>query len=83
MTKEEIGEIYPDALIADGFDDAILGIGSRVGSETLVVYDADKIVEVLETRDRMTNEEAWEYFYYNIHGAYVGEHTPIYLFTEI
>jgi hypothetical protein len=27
----------------------------------------------------MSEEEAWEYFDFNIAGAYVGEHTPFFL----
>jgi hypothetical protein len=62
------------ALFADGFDDAILGMaGDRV------VYDTAKIIEILHTEHDMTEEEAVEYYEYNILGAYMGEGTPLYL----
>ena len=30
----------------------------------------------------MTEEDAMEHFYFNMMGAYVGEHTPVFLFEE-
>lgn len=67
-------------LKANGLDDAIIGFGSQPGSDYVVVYDAQKIVDILVDRDKMNREEAWEYFYFNIEGAYVGELTPIYMY---
>lgn len=67
----------PDALFADGFDDAILGIAERAG-EHLVAYDIDKCIEVLVGQG-MTFEEAREYFDFNVVAAYVGEGTPIFV----
>jgi hypothetical protein len=32
--------------------------------------------------DEMEEEDALEYFYYNMMGAYVGKNTPCFLFTE-
>jgi hypothetical protein len=29
--------------------------------------------------DKMTEEEAREYYDFNIHGSFVGPHTPVYL----
>lgn len=67
-------------LRAHGLDDAIIGFGSQPGSDYVIVYDAQKIVDILVDRDEMDREEAWEYFYFNIEGAYVGELTPIYVY---
>ena len=61
------------------FDEAIIGVAERIGMEAVVAYDTDKIIEIL-SRD-MTEEEAIEYFDFNIIGAYVGERTPIYVNT--
>ena len=77
MIREELSEEYGDLLFADGFDDAIIGVAERIGMEPVVAYDTDKIIEIL-SRD-MTEEEAIEYFDFNIIGAYVGERTPIYI----
>jgi hypothetical protein len=45
----------------------------------VLVYDAEKIRDLLMKRDGMTMEEAREYIEFNIEGAYVGPHTPIIL----
>jgi len=65
-------------LVADGFDEAIIGIGRQFNTE-VVIYDEDKCLEILVLRDQMTPEEAEEFFEFNVVGAYVGEHTPIYV----
>ena len=71
-----ITEEYPDLLTLDGFDEAILGVVERI--DLLVVcYDRNKIIQILK-RD-MNEEQAWEYYEYNILGAYMGESTPVYL----
>tara|TARA_Y100000004_G_C8832630_1_gene376856 strand:- start:277 stop:531 length:255 start_codon:yes stop_codon:yes gene_type:complete len=60
---------------ADGFDSAIIGTVERFGdSETIILYDKEKVLEIL-MKD-MNRDEAEEHFYYNILGAYVGEGTP-------
>jgi len=64
---------------AVGLDDAIIGVGQRCGDVNVIVYDSQKIVDILVERDGMNREEAWEYFEFNILGAYVGESTPMYL----
>ena len=69
-------------LKADGFDDAILGLGRRCGQPDLLVYDVDKCIEILSKRDDMTQEEAVDFFEYNIVGAWMGEGTPIFLYTD-
>lgn len=63
----------------DGFDECVLGIGSRCGMEDVLVYSKKKIVYTLRDRDEMTVEDALEYIDFNILGAYVGERTPIIL----
>ena len=67
-------------LKADGFDGAILGLGRRCGQSDLLVYDADKCVAIL-MKDGMTDEEAMEYFEYNVVGSWMGEGTPIFLYS--
>lgn len=62
-------------LIADGFDDAIIGID--MASER-VVYDKNKMIEVLII-EGMTYEDAIDHLEFNVWGAYVGENTPIYM----
>jgi len=83
MTPEEIGEINPEALICDGFDDAIIGLAERINLGPVVAYSVEKILEILMNRDGMTYEEAIEYFDYNIMGSWLGEYTPIYITNHL
>lgn len=63
-------------LLADGFDDAFVGIGRKFG-EPSAVYDKAKCIEIL--MEDMSEEEAMEYFSFNLEGSYVGDKTPIFL----
>ena len=76
--KEKIEEINPDAMLADGLDDALAGYDSRGRA----VYLIEEILGILVTRDGMTEEEAQEFFDFNIDGAHVGQFTPIYMWEE-
>jgi hypothetical protein len=61
-------------LKADGLDEAIIGYDDQSGR---LIYSMSKIIDILIIDDGMTEEEALEHYYYNIHGGYVGEKTPI------
>ena len=74
----KISDEYPDLLTADGFDEAILGVVERIGVQA-VCYDLHKVIKILMTRDGMDEEEAWEYYQFNIAGSWVGESTPLFL----
>ena len=66
--------------VGDEFDGAILGLGRRCGQPDLLVYDVDKCIEILMKKDNMTQEEAVDFFEYNIVGSWVGGGTPIFLY---
>ena len=66
-----------DLLKWDGFDDAILGVGSRCGMDDILVYSKKKMTDILVSRDEMDVEEAIEYLDFNVLGAYIGKRTPI------
>ncbi len=69
-------------LKADGFDDCIIGVTAPQPSrEECLVYDFDKCVSLLMERDGMTEEDAVEYMLFNVTGAYVGDDTPIFMYT--
>lgn len=63
----------------DGFEEAFLGTMNRCGQPTVLIYDYDKAVEILMTRDGMSQEEAEEYMEFNVTGAWVGAGTPGFL----
>ena len=73
MTQNMIGD--DEFLKINGFDDAIIGVEESV--EQKLIYDIDKIAEILITRDQMTEDDAYKYISFNITSAYVGEKTPI------
>ena len=78
MNKKEIAENYPELLVADGFDKAIIGVSTSF-NKISVAYDTNKCIKILMSRDKMSREEAIEYFEYNVVGSYVGEHTPSFI----
>jgi hypothetical protein len=66
------------ALYADGFEDALIGVGYQFNTQ-LAVYDWDKCVSILTQRDKMSHEEAVEWMDFNVTGAWVGKHTPVFI----
>lgn len=84
ISEEEINDkicrmIGPDekVLLADGFEEAIIGVGRQYTNAPCVIYDKEKCIEIL-TKD-MSYEEAVEYFDFNVEQAYVGEATPMFI----
>lgn len=73
IIKEELSYINEQALFADGFDDALIGIDQV---NYVAVYDVDKCIDILKETSGMTQQEALEWFEFNTLGAYVGEYTP-------
>jgi hypothetical protein len=73
-----VDENYPDEdiLIPDGFEEAFVGIATQF-NKPIAIFDRQKCLEIL-CKD-MSSEEAIEYFFYNVEGAYVGENTPAFL----
>ena len=66
-------------LLADGLDEAFLGVGKRGCQKDVAVYSIPKAIDVLVQRDGMSPEEAEEYLEFNSIGAWVGDETPIWL----
>lgn len=77
---EKIMEFFDeeDILKADGFDNAIIGFCEN---SKRLIYSAKKCVEILELE--MNEEEAEEYFWFNLQGAYMGEKTPIWCIDNL
>ena len=63
----------------DGFDAAIVGVASRIGSADFLVYSREKCIEILMANDDMNYDDADEYFDFNIADAYVGATTPAFI----
>ena len=75
---EELMFTYDGCLMADGFEEALVGFGTRFNSP-VTVYDLNKCLDILVERDGMSYDEAQEYMEFNVLGAYVGEETPIFI----
>ena len=75
---EYVRHNFPDSLLANGYDSAIIGVAS--GNDTgRVVYSIPKMIEICMKALATDYEEALEWLEYNTFNAYVGELTPIYL----
>ena len=82
--RDDIADDYPDTdllfMTETEFDGAIMGVcdGISIEYKPKVAYDYDKVIEA-NVKMGMTYEEAVEHFSYNQSGAYVGEHTPVFI----
>lgn len=65
-------------LLADGLDEAFIGLAQSNGN-AVAVYNRDRIIELMINRDGMDYADAVEFYSFNIEAAYVGEHTPLYV----
>jgi hypothetical protein len=93
MIRDEIAEINPEALLLDGFDEAIIGMAERINLGPVIAYDVEKIIQILandmeveedDLEDGQSIEDlkismSYEYFYFNIQGAWMGDYTPIFI----
>lgn len=75
---EELAEVNPDAMVANGFEEAYIGYTVGIGTP-VAVYDYQKCVDVLMNRDGMSEETAIEYLDHNTVYAYVGPGTPLFI----
>jgi hypothetical protein len=79
--RENLNDMFEGLLFLSEreFDAAILGVAERIGMSPIVAYDTAKIIDILCERDGMEDDEAAEFFEFNIAGAYVGDRTPIFI----
>jgi hypothetical protein len=80
INEYNIESYCEDAIILDGLDDAIIGIVEDFHGPR-ILYSKEKILKILEERDFMTQDEAEEFYDYNIIGLYAGEQNPVFLIT--
>lgn len=80
INEYDINEYCEGAIILDGLDDAIVGIVEDFHGSRLL-YSKSKILQILQERDLMTEEESEEFYDFNIKGLYAGEQNAIFLVT--
>tara|TARA_R100000008_G_scaffold44245_1_gene25714 strand:- start:1227 stop:1667 length:441 start_codon:yes stop_codon:yes gene_type:complete len=74
--EQQIELANGDALLADGFEKALIGY-EAAGSRAVYCYQ--RCMEILMERDNMTQEEAHEFMEFNVVSAYVGDFTPLFV----
>jgi hypothetical protein len=81
MTTVEADKLLKEreesVVFADGLEEAFIGIGYQFHTP-IALYSKNKAIQCLIDQG-MDEEQAYEYFDYNIAGSYVGEATPIFL----
>lgn len=84
MNRELLAEQFGEELLfidpPEQFDSCIIGIAQRYGMDLVVAYDQAKVINAL-IDDGMDQDEAIEWFEFNIAGSYVGDRTPVFLLT--
>jgi hypothetical protein len=77
---DEIAERNPKASYPTGFESCIVGMVYKFGEEPAICLDEWKVIKLLMKRDKMTEEEAWEFYEYNILGYGSSSETlPVFL----
>jgi len=66
-------------LLADGLEDAFMGI-AKIAGEEIAVYDAHEVMRILQNRDGMTYDDARDFMDANILYAFVGPETPAFFY---
>ena len=61
----------------EGHDNAVVGLTCNNQGSPLLVYSMGLIIDNLVTNDNMTMDEAHEFFWFSIAGAFMGPETPI------
>jgi hypothetical protein len=79
----DLNEVAEGAVLLDGLETAIVGIVEEFGNGPRVVYSKNIIIDILCRRDEMTEEEAKEFYNFNILGLHAGEQNAVFLTTKI
>jgi len=90
--EDYIEDRFPDhmkeILLADGFDEAFIGIGQAFTGNPVAIYDTNKCIDIImcdieadESRDPEDDvmTMAIEHFEYNVIGSFVGDFTPMFV----
>ena len=79
MTRDEmldyLSDVNPEASYPTNMKDAVIGMVERFGQTPQILLDRRKCLDILK-EDGMSEEDAEEFFEFNVIGAWVGEGTP-------
>jgi hypothetical protein len=74
-------QVPEGALLADGYDNAIVGY-TEIDGNMRVVYRYDLCVAILTIENQWSEDEAIEWMDFNVVSAYVGPNTPLFIYNE-
>jgi hypothetical protein len=77
MIDNKYFDLAEGAVMLDGFDDCIVGVSESFGEEPRIIYSKKQIITKL-MKD-MSQEDAIDYYYYNIVGGMFGTQNPIFI----
>jgi len=81
--REILAEENSKALVYDGMDNALIGVyrgdlaRQDMQEASIAVYSFVKFIQIYIDRDGMSEEEAIEFFDYNVAGGYIGKYQPL------
>lgn len=75
--KEAIGEANPQAIVFDGLDQALIGVAEQHAHGSFAAYSKKKILQCLIEDNQWSEEEAYEWFDFNIGCLSVTNGTPV------
>jgi len=83
MLREELDELLggDEAMLLEPrevFDPCVIGVASRINLR-VAAYDTIKVIQALQDHHGMDEEEACEWFDFNVAGAWMGEGSPVFI----
>jgi hypothetical protein len=79
----DLDEYAEGAILLTDLEDCIVGVVEEFGNGRRILYSKQLILNKLKERDLMTEEEAEEFYDYNILGLYAGEQNAVFLDKSI
>ena len=79
----DLDEYAEGAILLTDLEDCIVGVVEEFGNGKRILYSKQLILNKLKERDLMTEEEAEEFYDYNILGLYAGEQNAVFLDKSI
>ena len=79
----DLDEYAEGAILLTDLEDCIVGVVEEFGNGRRILYSKQLILNKLQERDLMTEEEAEEFYDYNILGLYAGEQNAVFLDKSI
>ena len=75
--KEHLANYNEDAYLFDGFEKALIGYAQQSNQPIVACYDYNKCIKILMSQNKMSKEDAIEFFEFNTMGCNLGENTPV------